>query len=173
MRAGPGALSALLILIAFFAVPAAAQPASSLEFVIYESPVPAPVIDPFRPPAHIGAPGNRGLEYGVNGGEWVQASAPGTVTFAGLVAQTWYVTIQHDDGIRTTYGHIGSLSVRQGQFVLPGTVIATALPGFHFSARVGDTYLDPAVLLEPPPLAKAPARLVPVALPPAGSDAAR
>jgi len=162
-----------MLFMALIGAPAGAQSGGSAEPVFYESPVFAPVADPFRPPAHIGAPGNRGLEYRVGGGEWVQAAAPGTVTFAGVVAETWYVTIQHDDGLRTTYGHIGSLLVQPGQLVLPNTIIATAVPGFHFSVRIGDTYLDPALILQPPPTTRAPARLVPLTLPPSVSDAAR
>jgi hypothetical protein len=42
----------------------------------YRPPLAAPVIDPFRAPAQRWLAGNRGLEYGVVGGEPVRAVGP-------------------------------------------------------------------------------------------------
>ena len=60
--------------------PSTAQEIAHRQVVLYSAPMLTAVIDPFRPPARIGAPGNRGLEYGssdnqVVGGRsrWVRA----------------------------------------------------------------------------------------------------
>lgn len=117
--------------------------------VVYEPPVDADVTDPFRPPAHFAGPGNRGLEYGTSPGAEVRAAADGTVVFAGPVADSLHVTILHADGIRTSYSFVASVAVSVGETVRRGQVVATAGTAFHFGARDGDTYIDPAGLFAP------------------------
>jgi len=131
--------------LAGFAPPASAQP------VTYVAPVSAPVIDRFRPPATPYGAGNRGLTYGTAPGTTVQASAPGRVTFAGPVAGALHAVVQHADGVRTSYSFLRTIAVATGQTVAQGAVIGTTGPNFHFGARIGDAYVDPAVLLESSP----------------------
>ena len=50
--------------------------------------VDAPIIDPFRPPACPWCAGNRGVECGADAGAVVRAPTPGTVVFAGAVADS-------------------------------------------------------------------------------------
>ena len=117
--------------------------------VTYQPPVDARVSDPFRGPATPYAAGNRGLEYDTHPGEVVVAAAPGAVTFAGSVAGRRYVTVQHDDGIRTTYGPLGRIApgVERGAAVDAGDSVGTAGELLLWTARIGDIYVDPAVLL--------------------------
>lgn len=109
-------------------------------------PVDGVVVDAFRPPAHIGAPGNRGWEYATVPGTPVRAVLAGTVVFAGPVAGRWYVSIDHPGGLRTTYGGVDAVSVSVGDAVLGGDVIAATGARFHFGVRRDGDYIDPALL---------------------------
>ena len=113
----------------------------------YLAPVDAEVVDRFRPPAHVGAPGNRGLEYGPEPGQPVWASADGEVVFAGTVVHNRFVTVLHQDGLRTAYGYLGWIAVAKGDWVEAGQLLGTTSDRFFFSVRAGDTYLDPSLVL--------------------------
>ena len=115
--------------------------------VLYRAPVEGIVVDPFRPPEHPGAPGNRGLEYATRPGSPVRAAAPGVVTFAGQVGSGRHVTVAHADGVRTSYSFLAGITVRAGQAVGAGVVLGTSGSSFHFGARIGEAYVDPAALL--------------------------
>lgn len=130
------------------AAPAAASPGSSgpPPPVAYVPPVDAPVSDPFRPPATPYGPGNRGLEFATAAGTAVTAAADGTVVFAGVVGGHRWVTIRHDDGVRTTYGPLDGMLVTTGEHVARGDPIGTASGPLTFTARVGEAYVDPASL---------------------------
>ena len=112
----------------------------------YSPPVDAPIVDPFRPPAAPYGAGNRGLEYDTRPGEAVLASADGTVVFAGPVAGSQHVTLQHEDGVRTTYSFLSRVEVVLGQRLRRGARVGEAGERLHFGARDGDVYFDPAVL---------------------------
>lgn len=135
------------------AVPAArAQPARPLANVRvdYRPPVSAPVVDSFRPPASFAGPGNRGLTFATSGGDLVSAAADGVVTFAGSIGEHAYVTVQHRDGIRTSYAFLAEVTVGVGDPVQQGGAVGVAGDEpFHLGARMGDTYLDPALLFGP------------------------
>lgn len=137
---------------------AAAQPSGAVR---YELPVSAEVLRPFDAPDHSYGPGHRGVDLAAAAGTVVRAAGAGEVVFAGSVAGANWVTVAHADGIRTSYGHLGRLAVRSGQAVAIGASVGTATgdhgdrlrpeAGLHWSARLGDTYLDPLDLLGPPP----------------------
>jgi len=112
------------------------------------APVDAPVVDPFRAPAHRYGPGNRGLEFGVGDGAPVVAVADGRVGFVGSVAGRLYVVIGHDGGIRSTYGPLSRALVVSGQTVGAATEVGQARRGFHLTARIGDRYVDPQPFLD-------------------------
>jgi murein DD-endopeptidase MepM/ murein hydrolase activator NlpD len=122
-------------------------------------PVDAPVIDPFREPACVWCPGNRGLEYGTAPGVAVRAVSTGTVTFSDQVAGTGYVVVRHADGRRATYGGIERTDRAPGQVVVAGSIVGVTTGTFHFGLRDGERYLDPAQHLGRPVTR---ARLVPV-----------
>lgn len=125
------------------ATAAAGPPAA----VTYRPPVAAPVVDGFRPPTSPYGPGNLGLEYDTTAGDDVRAAAAGIVTFAGQVAGRWFVTVLHDDRIRTTYGRLRSIAVQRGDAVGAGQVVGDAGEGLIWTARLGGAHLDPMVLL--------------------------
>lgn len=110
-------------------------------------PVAGEVVDGFRPPAHLGAPGNRGWEYRTAPGSPVLAASAGVVVFAGPIGGARYVSIQHGRGLRTTYSLLATIEVAAGDVVTLGARVGTTAGRFHFGVRRGDTYLDPAGVL--------------------------
>jgi hypothetical protein len=118
----------------------------------YQAPVSAPVADPFRPPSTQYGPGNRGIDYATAPGTDVHAAADGQVVFAGQVGGTLHVVVLHGDGIRTSYSFLSSIRVQRGDTVRQGQVLGTtSAQPFHFGARAGDAYVDPAVLFSTGP----------------------
>ena len=113
----------------------------------YVAPVDAPVIDHFRPPACLWCSGNRGIDYGTAAGVAVHAAAAGRVSFAGQVGGDLFVVVSHPDGLRTTYGFLGTISVAVGDAVARGQVVGATGGPLHFGVRRGDVYLDPELLL--------------------------
>lgn len=121
--------------------------------VTYQPPVSAPVLDPFRPPATPYGPGNRGIEYDTVPGDPVVSAAPGTIVFAGAVAGRLHVTVQHDDGVRTSYSFLQEIATAVGRRVSQGDLVGRAGDTFHFGVRLGVAYVDPADLLASGPAA--------------------
>lgn len=143
-------LSATAILVVLFGVtpPTSSAARAAREIVLYVEPIAGPVVDPFRPPASFGGPGNRGLEYGNDVGAVVNAAAAGFVTFAGQVGGTRAVTIEHSDGLRTTYTGLSELWIAENESVAQRASLGLAERNLHFGARVRNHYLDPQVLLD-------------------------
>jgi murein DD-endopeptidase MepM/ murein hydrolase activator NlpD len=71
------------------------------------------------------------------------------VAFAGQVGGRRYVTLQHADGLRTTYGPLARMApaIEPGATVDRGTVVGAAGEHLLWTARLGGAYLDPAALL--------------------------
>jgi murein DD-endopeptidase MepM/ murein hydrolase activator NlpD len=112
-------------------------------------PVPGPVTRPFDPPPHPYGPGHRGVDLAADPGDPVRAALPGTVTFAGPVAGTAWVTVDHGGGLRTTYGDLVPARAA-GDAVAAGGVVGHLVEGAHhldWGARLDDAYLDPLDLL--------------------------
>ena len=94
---------------------------------------------------------HHGIDLAGTWQEEVQASAPGTVVFAGRKGSFGNVVqIRHDYGIFTTYAHLAKISVRQGADVVPGTVIGKMgrtgrVKGahLHYEIRIGDKSVNP------------------------------
>ena len=105
------------------------------------------MIDPFRPPENPYGPGNRGVEYDTDPGQVVWAAASGTVVFAGAVAGTLHVTVDHGGGVVSSYSYLQRISVRDGTYVNQGAVIGIAGERLHFGVRVDGNYTDPAGFL--------------------------
>jgi hypothetical protein len=118
----------------------------------YQPPVAAPVADPFRPPSSPYGAGNRGIDYATAPNTEVKAAADGEVVFAGQVGGTLHVVILHGDGIRTSYSFLSSIRVQRGDKVRQGQAVGTTgVQPFHFGARAGDAYVDPALLFSTGP----------------------
>ncbi len=120
-------------------------------------PVAGPVIRPFVAPASPFGPGHRGIDIGAPSGTPVRAPAPGVVTFAGTVAGSLFLTIDHGGGLRSSYSWLSGLVAHAGDRVSAGTVVAWSggcHPGdaracLHFGVRAGDAYVDPMIYLGP------------------------
>ena len=119
--------------------------------------VPATVVENFDPPAIVWGHGHRGVDLAAAEGTQIRSAAAGTVAFAGMVAGRPVVSIDHADGIRTTYEPVEP-TVGAGDTVDVGQVIGTLLPGhrsdgvcaLHWGARTGPkTYINPLRLLQP------------------------
>lgn len=117
---------------------------------------PAQVLRGFDPPAVAWAAGHRGVDLALAAGSPVLAAADGTVAFVGTVAGRPVVSIDHTDGVRTTYEPVEA-SVSAGDVVFRGQMIGTLLPGhrsdcvdaLHWGARIGKKeYIDPLRLLK-------------------------
>ena len=116
---------------------------------------PVAVLASFDPPAHDWLRGHRGVDLALAAGSPVRAAAAGTVAFSGPVAGRPVVSIDHADGIRTTYEPVEPC-VQAGDHVEAGQVIGTLLAGhrtdgvdaLHWGARTGrKSYINPLRLL--------------------------
>lgn len=96
--------------------------------------------------------GNEGINIAVPEGTPVKAAEAGTVTYAGSEVKGYgnLVLIRHENGYVSAYAHNGSLSVKRGEQVKRGQVIATSgqtgnvtSPQLHFEIRKGSTPVDP------------------------------
>jgi murein DD-endopeptidase MepM/ murein hydrolase activator NlpD len=122
----------------------------------YAWPVRGPVIRGFEPPPTPFASGHRGIDIGAPFGSDMVAAQDGVVAFAGWVGGSLFVSIDHDDGVRTTYSWLSGIAVVPGDSVILGQVIGqtgqghpgSVTPHLHFGARVGTTYIDPMLLLQ-------------------------
>jgi hypothetical protein len=110
--------------------------------------------------------GNRGIEYDTRPGDAVTASADGQVVFAGPVAGDLHVTVAHGGGLRTSYAFLADITVTVGQRVGQGEQVGVAGETFHFGARLGDIYVDPATLFG---RSQVEVELLPFELPPGAS----
>jgi murein DD-endopeptidase MepM/ murein hydrolase activator NlpD len=89
-------------------------------------------------------------------GTAVVAAQDGVVAFAGPVAGSLFVSIDHPDGVRTTYSWLSDVGVRRGDPVRKGEPIGKSgvghpgsiAPHLHLGARIGSEYIDPLLLLE-------------------------
>lgn len=123
----------------------------------YAWPVQGPVLRGFEPPPNPYASGHRGIDIAVAYGTVIAAPLDGTVAFAGSVAGSLFISIDHPDGVRTTYSWLSSTAVRKGDVVTTGQAIGATgwghpgvtPPHLHFGAKVGSDYLDPMMLLVP------------------------
>lgn len=145
---------AALVVAPLLVVLAAPSPKAE-QTVEYIKPIRGPVVRHFEPPPTPYAPGHRGIDIAAPPGTAVVASASGIVHFAGQVGGDLFVSIDHSDGLRTTYSYLSLVAVRKGEPVAQGEVVALSgeghtgvePPHLHFGLVSGSTYLDPEVLL--------------------------
>ena len=161
------------MLVAWLATPAHA---AGLQLTM---PVDGPIVRAFESPAHRYGPGHRGVDISAPPGTQVRAAAVGRVYFSGVVAGRPSVSIDHGNGLRTTYTPVSG-SVRKGDVVTSGQVIGTLQPGhctsacLHWGLTDGTDYHDPLPYLtlrrvRLVPMGTAP--VVPAALPAATTGA--
>jgi len=154
-------------LIAAVALPPAAPARGAVELapavdlredepVVHQLPVAAAVSRPFEPPVGAYGPGHRGVDLAAPAGVGVHATERGTVHHAGPVAGTVWVSIDHPDGVRTSYGPLSGVRVVRGELVERGQRIGTLADthhgdaqrdtGLHLGARRDGEYIDPMSL---------------------------
>jgi murein DD-endopeptidase MepM/ murein hydrolase activator NlpD len=122
----------------------------------YSWPLRGRIIRGFEPPPGDYDAGHRGIDIAALFGTDVMAAREGVVAFAGWVGGSLFVSIDHPDGVRTTYSWLSEVLVRKGQSVARGDPVARSghghpeipEPHLHFGARIGSTYIDPMLLLE-------------------------
>lgn len=99
---------------------------------------------------------NEGINIAVAAGTPVKAAASGTVRYAGNELRGYgnLVLIEHSGGYVTAYAHNQALTVKRGQKVARGDVIARAgqtgnvkSPQLHFEIRKGTKSIDPKKML--------------------------
>jgi murein DD-endopeptidase MepM/ murein hydrolase activator NlpD len=136
---------------------AAAVPAPGARYSWPLLPRPA-VGNLFRAPSFRYGTGHRGADLVGAADQAVLAAREGTVVFAAELAGRGVVSIEHADGLRTTYEPVRA-TVAAGVRVGRGDVIGVLQTGhagcpadacLHWGVRRGEAdYLDPLVLLRP------------------------
>jgi len=108
------------------------------------------VLRAFDPPPKPWLSGHRGVDLGAaHDGAAVTSPAAGTVSFVGVVVDRPVITIDHGNGLRSSFEPVAS-TLATGAAVGPGQVLGTALPGhcgtaacIHWGVRRGDFYVNP------------------------------
>jgi len=117
---------------------------------------PAPGVSrPFQPPSQPYGPGHRGVDLVGTPGQPVLAAGAGVVVYAGPLADRGVVSIDHADGLRTSYEPVRA-AVRPGQLVRLGELVGSLEAGhlgcrsaacLHWGLRKDGQYLDPLLLV--------------------------
>lgn len=132
------------------------MPVPVSEFAWPLSPAPS-VSRPFQPPSRPYGPGHRGADLLGTEGQPVLSAGAGVVVYAGPLADRGVVSVDHADGLRTTYEPL-EVAVRAGQLVARGEVLGTLAAGhagcpapacLHWGLRRDREYLDPLLLVRP------------------------
>lgn len=105
---------------------------------------------------YSGKGANEGINIAVPEGTPVKAAEGGVVAYAGSELKGYgnLVLIRHPNGYVSAYAHNGELSVKRGETVKRGQVVAksgqtgnVASPQLHFELRKGSTPVDPVPYL--------------------------
>jgi hypothetical protein len=125
-------------------------------------PVAGRVVRPFVAPKTRYGAGHRGADLAAAPGTPVLAAGAGRVVFAGPVAGTLHVVVDHGDGLKTSASFLATVAVRRGQTVPSGAMVGTAGGSgpehaggvVHVALRVHGEYVDPMPLFAPIDLTK-------------------
>ena len=127
--------------------------------LVLSPPVPGALLRPFDGGTSLYSAGHRGVDLAADEGAEVRAAAVGKVYFAGQVAGRPSVSVDHGNGLRTTYTPVAG-SVSEGAEVQAGQVIGH-LAGpphcdprycLHWGLTDGTNYYDPMLYLRTPPI---------------------
>ncbi|WP_433876509.1 M23 family metallopeptidase [Sinomonas atrocyanea] len=115
------------------------------------------VVHPFDPPERPWLSGHRGVDLAASAGATVRAPAQGTVVFVGWVVDRPVVTIDHGDGLRSSFEPLSS-PLEVGAEVEKEAPLGTLGPAeaghcapaacVHWGVRRGDEYIDPLQFVE-------------------------
>jgi len=94
--------------------------------------------------------GHRGVDLEASAdGVSVTSPADGTISFVGVVVDRPVITVDHGDGLRSSFEPVQS-PLAAGDTVAKGDVIGTVLSGHcgpgpcvHWGVRLGEDYVDP------------------------------
>ncbi|XAS67834.1 M23 family metallopeptidase [Micrococcaceae bacterium Sec5.7] len=108
------------------------------------------VLRPFDPPDKPWMSGHRGVDlWAAHDGAAVTAPESGTVSFVGVVVDRPVITIDHGNGLRSSFEPVHS-SLTAGTVVARGQEIGTLIAGHcavpacvHWGVRRGDEYVNP------------------------------
>lgn len=108
------------------------------------------VLRAFDPPDKPWMSGHRGVDlWAAHDGAPVTSPESGTVSFVGVVVDRPVITIDHGDGVRSSFEPVRS-SLVAGTVVVKGEEIGTLLAGHcaaqacvHWGVRRGDEYVNP------------------------------
>jgi murein DD-endopeptidase MepM/ murein hydrolase activator NlpD len=108
------------------------------------------VLRAFDPPAKPWLSGHRGVDLrAAHDGAPVTSPAAGTVSFVGVVVDRPVITIDHGNGLRSSFEPVESGLLR-GATVAEGDVVGSSraghcgpLPCIHWGVRRGEEYLNP------------------------------
>jgi murein DD-endopeptidase MepM/ murein hydrolase activator NlpD len=108
------------------------------------------VLRGFDPPPKPWLRGHRGVDLGAaSGSAQVTSPAAGTVSFVGVVVDRPVITIDHGNGLRSSFEPVDS-TLAAGTPVVRGQAIGTLLPGHcpagpcvHWGVRRGEDYINP------------------------------
>lgn len=106
----------------------------------------------FQPPAERWLSGHRGVDLTVDWNGQVRAPADGKVTHVGTVVDRNTITIDHGDGLRSSFEPVDS-DLKRGDRVRKGQVIGVLENGnhcvfsvracVHWGVRLGEDYVNP------------------------------
>ncbi len=102
---------------------------------------------------------HRGIDIKAPRGAPVVATAPGTVSFAGIMrGYGKLVVVDHGAGVATAYGHLDRIDVAVGDVVRKQATIGrlgatgnASTPHVHYEVRVADKLVDPTPYISPSP----------------------
>jgi murein DD-endopeptidase MepM/ murein hydrolase activator NlpD len=132
------------------------DPGQIPDYGSYSWPLRGRILRGYEPPPSRYESGHRGIDIAAPFGSTITAPKEGVVAFAGWVGGALFISIDHPDGVRTTYSWLSETLVHKGQAVARGESIGRSGhghpdvpdPHLHFGARVGSDYIDPMLLLE-------------------------
>lgn len=144
----PALLAATLLALSP-AAGAAPAPAAAARWSWPLDPRPA-VLRAFDPPARPWLSGHRGVDLqAAYDGAPVTSPAPGTVSFVGVVVDRPVITVDHGNGLRSSFEPVES-GLTAGAAVAAGDILGLARPGhcrpvpcIHWGVRRGEDYLNP------------------------------
>jgi len=112
---------------------------------------PVQVVRPYVAPAHAYGPGHRGIDLAAVGA--VRSPADGVVAFAGTVVDRGVLTIDHGNGLVTTFEPVAT-ELSPGDPVARGGEVGRVAAGghadpgtVHFGVRLQGEYINPLMLL--------------------------
>ena len=132
---------------------------ASSQGYVWPSGAEVPVMREFNNPEQRWLSGHRGVDLAMAKGQSVLASGAGTIVYAGRLNDRNVISIEHSNGLRTTYEPVSPL-VKKGDLVAKGQEIGTLelghigeLPVLHWGAKYpDDRYINPLSLVDWSPI---------------------